>query len=169
LSEIGLAPDMEVQQEPASQGGAAAGGAAAVRGAAAKKPEPVRIDFDGIDQRVLALPIPARNYAGMREGKTGTLFILEAPPGADAQGFILHRFELSKRRVEKVTEGVTSFDVSANGEKMLLQIGGGGGGAQGGAQGGGTQLGGDTETREPMGERRDEGDGAGERSGGGNG
>jgi tricorn protease len=138
LSETGLASVAEVQQEPASQGGAttAAGGAAAVRGAAAKKPEPVRIDFDGIDQRVLALPIPARNYAGMREGKTGTLFLLEAPPGADASGFILHRFELSKRRVEKVTEGVTSFDVSANGEKMLLQIGGGQGGAQGGGQGG---------------------------------
>ncbi|HEY1403942.1 MAG TPA: PDZ domain-containing protein, partial [Pyrinomonadaceae bacterium] len=117
-----LAPDTGFQQEP-GQGGAAG---AAGRAAAAKKPELVRIDFDGIDQRVLALPVPARNYAGMREGKPGTLFILEGPTAPDAQGFILHRFDLAKRKVEKVTEGVTAFDLSANGEKMLLQLGGGG-------------------------------------------
>jgi tricorn protease len=113
------ATETGLQQEPAQ------GGAGAAARAAAKKPEPVRIDFDGIDQRVLALPIPARNYAGMREGKTGTLFILEAASGTDVPGFILHRFDLSKRKVEKVTEGVTAFDLSANGEKMLLQLGGG--------------------------------------------
>jgi tricorn protease len=128
------ATETESQQEPV-QGGVAARG-----GAAAKKPEPVRIDFDGIDQRVLALPVPARNYVWMREGKTGTLFILEGATGPDVQGFILHRFELSKRKVEKVTEGVTSFDLSANGEKMLLQLGGGGGGGQGGGQSGGRWL-----------------------------
>ena len=125
-----LAAETVSPQEP-PQGGAAGAG----RAAAAKRPEPMRIDFDGIDQRVLALPIPARNYAGMREGKTGTLFILEGASGPDVQGFILHRFDLAKRKVEKVTEGVTAFDLSANGEKMLLQLGGGG--QAGGAQGGG--------------------------------
>ncbi len=129
-----FASETELPQEPAQ------GGAAGPARTAAKKPEPVRIDFDGIDQRVLALPIPARNYAGMREGKTGTLFILEDASGPEAQGFILHRFDLSKRKVEKVLEGVTSFDLSANGEKMLLQLGGGGGGGQGGGQSGGRWL-----------------------------
>ncbi|MCA1635372.1 MAG: PDZ domain-containing protein, partial [Acidobacteria bacterium] len=123
VTEPGGAPDSEPQQEPAQSGGG--GGAAPGRAAAAaaKKPEPVRIDFDGIDQRVLALPVPARNYVWMLAGKAGTLFILEASSGPDAQGFVLHRFDLPKRKVEKVTEGVTSFDLSANGEKMLLQLG----------------------------------------------
>jgi tricorn protease len=95
----------------------------------------VRIDFENIDQRVLALPIPPRNYVGMRAGKQGMLYLLEStPPPTDTPGFILHRFELSKRKVEKVLEGVTAFDLSANGEKMLLQLGGGQGGP--GAQGG---------------------------------
>ncbi|MBA3239706.1 MAG: PDZ domain-containing protein, partial [Acidobacteria bacterium] len=121
ISEAGDMPDSAPRQEPAQGGG---GGAATGRGAAAaKKPEPVRIDFDGIDQRVLALPVPARNYAGMLAGKAGTLFILEASSSPDAQGFVLHRFELSKRKVEKITEGVAAFDLSANGEKMLLQLG----------------------------------------------
>ncbi|HLL70937.1 MAG TPA: hypothetical protein VK363_05855, partial [Pyrinomonadaceae bacterium] len=132
-----FAPDSQTQEQP--QGGAAAGGAA--RPGASKKPEPVRIDFDGIDQRVLALPIPARDYAWMGAGKTGTLFLLESATGPDVQGFILHRFDLAKRKVEKVTEGVTAFDLSANGEKMLLQLGGGGGQAgAGGAPAGGRWL-----------------------------
>jgi tricorn protease len=80
-----------------------------------------------IDQRTLALPIPARTYTGLRAGKTGTLFLLENPPAPtpDAPGLILHRFDLTKRKTEKVLEGVTSFDLSANGEKMLYQQGGG--------------------------------------------
>jgi len=108
--------------------------------AADKKPAPVRIDFDGIDQRTLALPIPARNYTGMHAGKTGTLFLMETPaaPMPDAPGLILHRFDLSKRKVEKVLEGVTAFDLAANGEKMLYQQSGGQAapGAQPGAAGG---------------------------------
>ena len=90
--------------------------------AANKKPDPVRIDFEGIDQRVLALPIPPRNYVGMRAGKTGTIFLIESGPATiDTPGAILHRFELSKRKVEKVLEGLVSFDLSANGEKLLYQ------------------------------------------------
>ena len=114
--------------EPQDQESGQAGPAGASR-AANKKPDPVRIDFEGIDQRILALPIPPRNYASVRAGKPGTLFILEnAPAPTDTPGAILHRFDLAKRKVEKVLEGVTSFDLSANGEKMLFRQGTGQGG-----------------------------------------
>ena len=107
--------------------------------AANKKPDPVRIDFEGIDQRILALPVPPRNYVGMRAGKQGTLFLLESA-ATDTPGLILHRFDLAKRKVEKILEGVVSFDLSANGEKILFQQGGGQqavpGGATAGQQGG---------------------------------
>ncbi|MBA3440659.1 MAG: PDZ domain-containing protein, partial [Pyrinomonadaceae bacterium] len=96
-----------------------------VNRAADKKPAPVRIDFEDIDQRILALPIPPRNYTGMRAGKAGMIFILENATSPDAPGLILHRFDLAKRKTEKVLEGVTFFDLSANGEKMLFQQGGG--------------------------------------------
>ncbi|MET0626559.1 MAG: protease, partial [Pyrinomonadaceae bacterium] len=114
-------PATTVQQPPqGGPGGPGRGGA----GAAAKPPEPVRIDFDGIDQRVLALPLPARDYSGLYAGKPGTFFLLEDVTGPEVTGRVLHRFEMSKRRAEKVTEGVVSFDLSANGEKMLLGLGG---------------------------------------------
>ncbi len=88
-----------------------------------EKPAQVTIDFDRIQQRILALPIPARSYRLLRAGKTGMLFLLEnvppqppAPPGATLQVF-----DLSKRKVEKGLEGLQAFDLSANGEKMLYR------------------------------------------------
>lgn len=86
----------------------------------------VRIDFDRLTQRTLALPVPARNYLGLYAGKAGELFLLEGPPveAIDSDGpppFVVQKFDLTKRKVEKLTEGVTEFALSADGEKMLLQ------------------------------------------------
>ena len=91
------------------------------------KPEPVKvtIDFDKITQRIVALPIAARNYGGLDVGKAGTIFLLENVPATGTApqtqpGGTLHRFDLDKRKAEKILDGVTAFDVSANGEKMLF-------------------------------------------------
>lgn len=87
----------------------------------------VRIDFEGISQRIVPLPIPARNYVSLQAGKEGILFLLEEPvipgfvEGPSAQ--LLHRFDLAKRKGEKFAEGVSSFWVSHNGEKILLRQG----------------------------------------------
>jgi tricorn protease len=85
----------------------------------AKKEEvTVTIDFDRIGQRILALPIPARNYVGACVGKSGFLFLVEA---VDNQpGGTVHKFDLSKRKLDKVTENISTFVISANGEKMLV-------------------------------------------------
>ncbi len=89
----------------------------------------VRIDLDNIDQRILALPIPARNYTRMAAGKTGFLFLLEAPAvltalaGGPPPGFALHKFELKTRKTEKVLDGVGAIELSHNGEKMLYRQG----------------------------------------------
>jgi len=81
----------------------------------------VTIDFDNISQRILALPPPNRNYVGLAAGKANILFVIEFPDGA--QGAVLHKFDLEKRKLDKVIEGLNSFDLSANGEKMLYRQG----------------------------------------------
>lgn len=94
-------------------------------GAAPAAPE-VKIDPDGIEQRILALPIPARNYTGLHSGKSGTLFLLESPfrAGGDERGGpTLYRFDLRNRKTERVLENVSAFKLSANGEKMLYRQG----------------------------------------------
>src|SRR5947208_1149257 len=85
----------------------------------------VEIDLEGISQRILALPIPARNYNGLLAGKAGVLFLGEGPQ-VDPIDFDdggpttkIHKFDLKTRKTEQILDGVTSFDVSFNGEKML--------------------------------------------------
>ena len=82
---------------------------------------PVNIDFDKIGQRILALPIPTRTYGPLIAGKPNTFYILEATPGG--QGGTVQRYDLEKRKLDKVIDGITSFDLSANGEKMMFRQG----------------------------------------------
>jgi tricorn protease len=95
----------------------------------AKKEAPkVQIDLENIDQRILALPIPNRNYVGLFAGKSGTLFLLEGEAMNAARrepppGNTLHKFDLAKRKFEKVLDGVSQLVVSQNGEKMLYRLG----------------------------------------------
>jgi tricorn protease len=89
------------------------------------KPEPVKvtIDFEKINQRIVALPIPARSYFGLWAGKANNIFIAEAPSAPGQNGGTLHKFDMEKRKFDKVIDGISSFDLSANGEKMLYRQG----------------------------------------------
>jgi tricorn protease len=87
----------------------------------------VKINFDGILQRILAVPMPALNYVGLQAGKTGTLLAIEAPavlPGVgDAPGATVHRYDIKARRSEIVAGGVGFFEIARNGEKYLYSQG----------------------------------------------
>lgn len=91
-----------------------------------KEPPKVTIDFDRIGQRILALPISARNILGVVAGKAGTLFVIEgpsAPSQGPNPGATLHKYDLEKRKLDKVLDGISGFEVSFNGEKMLFRQG----------------------------------------------
>ncbi len=90
------------------------------------KPEPVTvtIDFDRIGQRIVTMPLPVRNYAGIVAGRTGNFYLLESiPPAGTTPGpgsTAVHKFDVEKRKAEKILDNVNFFAVSANGEKMLF-------------------------------------------------
>jgi len=91
---------------------------------AKKEPEPVKIDFDNISQRVIALPIPPRNYNGLRAGKAGNIYVLEGAVLSRGGGpSTLHKFDLDKRKLDKVLDNLSFFDLAANGEKMMYCVG----------------------------------------------
>ena len=96
-------------------------------GTAPDEPSVVTIDEERISQRILALPIPARNYTALQAGKSGQLFLLEGPQvfavEADPATFTLHRFDLEKRKVDKLVDGIASFVVAARGDKLLYRKG----------------------------------------------
>ena len=118
-----------VEQQSPQQQAAAEKSAAAGNEPEKKKPEPVtvKIDFEDIGQRILSLPIPARNYSSVLAGTTGTLFLTEVSvlPGfvGGTPGATVYRFELEPRKVTPVIAGVGAFTVSADGKKMLYRQG----------------------------------------------
>ena len=88
-----------------------------------KEPPEVKIDFDNISQRILALPIPGRNYDQLLAGKTHILYLLEGPVVDDGGlgGRILHKFDVCTRKTDKLLDNVGGFFVSANSEKALYE------------------------------------------------
>jgi len=95
-----------------------------------KKEEPVvvKIDFEAISQRILSLPIPARNYVNMAPGKAGILFISEGPMviTEDDQENLkqtIYKWDLEKRKVDKFLDEVNDYAVSFGGEKILYRKG----------------------------------------------
>jgi tricorn protease len=91
-----------------------------------KEPPVVKIDFEGIGQRIVALPVPARNYQSLSAGKAGEVFLQEAPPVFRGQGpppLAIQKFDLKKRKTDKAIDNVTAWMISANGEKMLYKQG----------------------------------------------
>lgn len=109
----------------------------------------VAIDFDGIQQRIISVPgVPERPYTQLRAGVAGTVFYLEPPAGGGGArgggggfggggGNTLQRYRLSDRRAASFVPGVATYDVSADGRKLVYRAGGGGGGGRGGGRGGG--------------------------------
>jgi tricorn protease len=93
-----------------------------------KKEEPVKvtIDFEGIGQRTVALPIPAANYDGLSAGKANTIFLAELPlvPSLMAPSLLtVTKFDFKTRKTEPFVAGIRAFDVSANGEKAIYRQG----------------------------------------------
>ncbi|HEY3926905.1 MAG TPA: PDZ domain-containing protein [Candidatus Koribacter sp.] len=87
-----------------------------------KEPVVVKLDVEDIGQRILALPIHARNYVGLSAGTEGTVFLVEAPvvPN-DENKLTVYKFDLKKRKDDKFVDEVNAMTLSQNGEKMLFR------------------------------------------------
>lgn len=121
---IGLLAFGAEQETPANPATASDETATPKPAAKSKTPD-VKIDFEDIGQRVIALPIPERDYETIATGKTGILFLLEhvasptPTPGLPAG--TLYKFEMKTRKTDKLLDGVMWFDISFNGEKLLYR------------------------------------------------
>ena len=87
----------------------------------------IAIDFDGLAQRVVALPIELDNYYGMSWAGDKLLFVRGGPfyygRGSDIDPSI-HYFDFEKREVKKVADA-GGYALSSDGKKILVRSGGG--------------------------------------------
>ncbi|HTU33709.1 MAG TPA: PDZ domain-containing protein, partial [Candidatus Acidoferrum sp.] len=87
-----------------------------------KETTKVEIDFDGILQRILALPIPAAGYRDLYAGKEGEIYLSEGPVVSTSFGppqLSIEKFDLKSRKVQQIAGGVQGFALSSDGEKIL--------------------------------------------------
>lgn len=81
-----------------------------------------KIDFAGISQRIVALPLPDRAYANLQTAD-GKLFFGEFIP--NKPGYTLNVFDFKDRKSSVYAEGVSNHTISADGAKFLYQTGNG--------------------------------------------
>jgi len=77
----------------------------------------VDIDFENLDQRILALEVPERDYTTLVAGAEGTIYYSEQI--RNEPGLTVHRYTLEDREAEMILGGVLGFGLSADGKKML--------------------------------------------------
>lgn len=100
-------------------------GAPAPKADANAKPA-VRIDFEGISQRILAINVPAGDYGNLTSGAAGSFFYTE-PFAPNAPGTLrLQRYQLKDRAAAPFLEGsIRGYSISADRKKLLYQAGDG--------------------------------------------
>lgn len=93
-------------------------------------PKPVVIDYDGLDQRIVALALPRANYVDLKTAGAGVVLGVTAPVVAtDADMLVrepapqlaVQRYENKTRKTVTLVEGVDAgaLSVSADGKKLL--------------------------------------------------
>ncbi|KQY80199.1 S41 family peptidase [Pelomonas sp. Root1444] len=101
------------------------------------KPEPVKpikLDLDGLADRVVALPVAERNYDSLAVASDGALFYLQRPqPGASNEPpqaekratAELWRFDFEERKPKLLRTGIADYSLSEDHQKLLLTVAGG--------------------------------------------
>ena len=76
----------------------------------------IKIDIDGIKERIVALPVKAYNYYNLRGGKDKIYYAERSSTGG---GMTAKVYDLKKKEEKELGKNIR-FTVSANGKKMLV-------------------------------------------------
>jgi len=104
-------------------------GAKAAAPKAEEKVEPIRIDFEGLADRIVQVPVAPGNYDELRavEGKLHWLRSANRgmmPPGDEADddpGGDLVTYDIEKEKLSTVASGVRGFEVSMDGKVLVYR------------------------------------------------
>ena len=83
--------------------------------------EPMKIDFDGIGQRILPLSVRPADFGNLVAGPAGTVFYTEATTGVPA--LKLNRYQIKPGAAAPFLEGITRYTISADKKKLMYAAG----------------------------------------------
>ncbi|HOV44981.1 MAG: PD40 domain-containing protein [Chitinophagaceae bacterium] len=84
----------------------------------------VTIDFDGLESRMVILPVAAGNYANLSAVKGKIIYQKYPNLGSpDDAKPALKYYDIEDRKEKNISENIESYQLSANGEKILVKRG----------------------------------------------
>ncbi|MGM0487564.1 MAG: S41 family peptidase [Planctomycetota bacterium] len=91
-----------------------------------EQPEPVEIEFDGLADRLIRVPVEAENRHGLSAVKNKLLFIERGAPfyGRDSYAkAALKVFEIAERKASTLASNIGGYALSSDGSKILVRQG----------------------------------------------
>ncbi|HER43480.1 MAG TPA: hypothetical protein ENO08_03375, partial [Candidatus Eisenbacteria bacterium] len=93
------------------------------------KDEPLRIDIEGLEDRIIGLPMGTGSYFGLVALEDKLVYadipkVTITTSGEDTGSLTLGYFDLKKRETQVVIAGINGFDVSDDGKKILYAAAG---------------------------------------------
>ncbi|MFI6482870.1 PDZ domain-containing protein [Nonomuraea sp. NPDC050663] len=89
-------------------------------------PPATEVDADGIDARIVPVPVPAGTYSNLRAAKDALLWLRHPLPGMLGDGTdrpepVLERYDLVKRTKSEPAKDVSAFEVSGDGSRVVYR------------------------------------------------
>ena len=82
----------------------------------------VVVDWDGLQNRILALPLKSAGYVDLATGEAGKIFV-RREAGAERGGDTsLVRYDLDKRKEDTLLDKADGFALSADGKRILVRV-----------------------------------------------
>jgi len=85
-----------------------------------KDDKPVKIDFDGIERRMVMMPIELGNSGKLSAVKGKIIFVKTPNTGAGGGDAVIKFWDIEEQEEKDIISGVWSYELSANGEKMIV-------------------------------------------------
>lgn len=88
-----------------------------------------KVDLDGIQNRIVALPVAERNYSGLQVASDGSLFFVESPQaggsiepnGRGPRDSTLMRFDFKDKKAGTAMDRILDFALSGDGKMVIVR------------------------------------------------
>jgi tricorn protease len=85
----------------------------------------VAIDFDGLESRLILLPLEAGNYGSLQATEGKLIYTQQPNTGSDDKAQALKFFDLDKRKSKTILEDIDGYQLAADGKHLLAAKDGG--------------------------------------------
>ena len=82
--------------------------------------KPVQIDFDGFEERLVLLPVPAGNMNTLSVTVGKVIYIRQSNTGSAEKQNAIKYYDISKKEEKTIIEPADDYVLSANGKKLLV-------------------------------------------------